>query len=393
MDQQIEWMETTLPLAFLIGFAGIILCVAFIFVSTLRRLRMKSTSHEPEPDDALQAWETQYRQLWHASRWTHARLALAVCLVAWCFHRGVSAQTPSRNPAFERIADDVLPRSNDKLQRVVLQLPLVSLIVLGILTMRERRRYVAPERFDPSMISIQIAPATDGHDVAGLADLKTALLELLQLLNLAHRPTIVLMSMHARGLSVSESGRTIKCVIPAGFLKEIRNRPLRAKSKLAHELAHVVQRDSHFWLWLSIHAKYNIWAAVFVDTPVLIILMVAFYGRFVSPLEMIPHTQDVATARLVHLHMMTALAICGLGGMAMVFLHYRTTIKYRHMAELAADRAALLFGDTQEYLEFLTEQMRGCGSIWPNWFRNHPSPKTRCREANRFARKYHLIVD
>jgi hypothetical protein len=267
---------------------------------------------------------------------------------------------------------------------------LFSAIAAIVLAVRERRQLVHPEARDPNAVRLSLSPGVDTNASGpDLDPLERAVADVLQALNLHQRPVMLLLSLRAKGLGICEAGRQIKLVIPTGFLKELHSNPGRAKSKLAHEFAHVVQEDTRFWLWLSVHGKYSILSYLVLGQLAALLLIIQFFHLALAPLLSVPWNSTVEMAWQVHMAFFLSLAfILFVGSPALGLVGYSNIVRARHLSEFLADRAALIFGDSTEYLRFLRGLADRQKSSWRYWIRFHPTPRKRYAAAAAFAARF-----
>lgn len=99
--------------------------------------------------------------------------------------------------------------------------------------------------------------ATREFDLDHVPSLQEALREIATVLKVSLQKVKILLAPcdYSVGASVLTSRGITYIVLPLGFLKLFGGEPAQAKAILAHELAHVAQRDSRLWLLVKAYTQ------------------------------------------------------------------------------------------------------------------------------------------
>lgn len=144
--------------------------------------------------------------------------------------------------------------------------------------------------------------------------------------------------------SVVEIHGRAQVLVPRGLVRLSSTDPEQVRAMFAHELGHVMQRDTGTWVYSDIFCR-----AVYV----LAVLTIMAYTSDSVITQYKPW--DEATAKLVDsmLHTSTSLV---LGTIGIVGGLYRYIVKQRRHSEELADTAAILYADGSQLIRALQEQ-------------------------------------
>lgn len=174
---------------------------------------------------------------------------------------------------------------------------------------------------------------------------------------------------YSRSASIIEYGQTAHMLLSVGFLSILKSRPQEADAILAHELAHVRQRDSRLWLL----------AVVFARSTALFSLL----------------SLGIGVAEILHHEYITHTPLTpdeGIHGEALLlnWAFYRGVRRSRWNSEYFADIGAVAAVGAPAVLSALVFARSGTGGK-PRFFASHPSPEQRIKRLEQLLADHSVL--
>lgn len=167
--------------------------------------------------------------------------------------------------------------------------------------------------------------------------------------------------------SVYADEEVARLYLPLGFVKLLRSAPNQAEAILAHELSHVVQKDTYLWLL----AESWLFAAKKLLLPVNIIVAIVVIALQFYAVQTIPYGYEVdGNAFAVEI-------VRALIPVAVILAFSYSIRQLRRRSENIADLGACAFASKQGLIDALSSHTNSAGGGW--LFSTHESTADRIR--------------